>query len=233
MRQLCLATLVFGCGHSPEPLDQPPDATPDGMPDMSPGTCTGQMTPVYLARGGGTYKPGATDSRANTSTALGASVTFAAYDDPAWSTTLDCVTRLLAPFEIAVTETDPGTVPHVEIVLSPKDATEIGSSAQLPALYTTSGACAAQPNAIAFSTINMIVSRGSRDIRCSKSTRVSGSGCSVASMSAEKCKISSSTTFSADGAFAENESAGSGALIRNNLSPASNLTPNHLCAHTR
>jgi hypothetical protein len=141
--RLSWLALVAGCGHTSMPLE-PPDA----MPDMSTDTCTGQTTMVYLARTGGSYTPGPNDSRANTSSLLSASHTFAAYDSPSWAMAHDCIVQQLAPFEISVTESDPGTAPHLEIVLSPADGSEIGISAQQSAIYASS--CDPDRNAIAF-----------------------------------------------------------------------------------
>jgi len=109
--------------------------------------CTGTTTTVYLARAGGMYKPGADNSGANTSPMLSFPVTFGAYDDPQWPAALACVEQLLAPFNIAVTETDPGTAEHIEIVLSPGDSSEIGLQAGAIALNNVSG-CSPAKNGI-------------------------------------------------------------------------------------
>lgn len=122
MRRIALATMLLGC-HS---RDVPPDA--------SASTCSGRVSTVYLGRTGGRYQPGADDSGANTSPLVKQTATIGAWDDPGWPAARDCITQRLAPFEIAVTETDPGTAEHIEIVLSPGDASEIGLSNQADAV---------------------------------------------------------------------------------------------------
>ena len=76
---------------------------------------------LYLNRDGGDYDTGAfDDAAANRSVLLDAPLRLDPYshDDIDWANTVQCIREGLAPFPIAITETDPGLVPHVEIVFT-------------------------------------------------------------------------------------------------------------------
>jgi hypothetical protein len=97
--------VIAACGGSdPPPVDAP----------CTPAT-------LFLNRAGGDYDTGAfDDAAANRSVLLDGPMTLAPYshDDIAWAATVQCIRAGLAPFSIAITETDPGLVPHVEIVFT-------------------------------------------------------------------------------------------------------------------
>lgn len=91
------------------------DAAVDALTPM----CKGKT--VFLNRGGGTYVVGAKDNAVtNTSFVLDMTRTLAAYPhgDASWAAVKACVTQALAPFKATVTDVDPGTSQHHEIVFS-------------------------------------------------------------------------------------------------------------------
>lgn len=78
-----------------------------------------QLT-IYLNRDGGTYSPGEpNDSRTNVSSVPDEPVTIPPWevDDTSWGEVVSCVQDLFAPFGAAVTDADPGTADHTEVVL--------------------------------------------------------------------------------------------------------------------
>jgi hypothetical protein len=83
---------------------------------------------VYLNRSPTTFTPGAPgDSVANVSSIVTAEVTTegASISETMWRTARTCVTTELAPYDITVTDVDPGDVDHLEIVVTDQ-AAEIG-----------------------------------------------------------------------------------------------------------
>ncbi len=103
MRAVALLALA-ACGHS------------GGSSDAA---C--QRSILFLDRAGGAYDHGSFDSAAeNLSVLLDGPRTLPPYprDDAEWATTVSCIRDALTPLPIEVTETDPGTTPHVEIVFT-------------------------------------------------------------------------------------------------------------------
>ena len=76
---------------------------------------------LYLNRceGGETFTPGNNDSRSNRSSIIGSTRSLPAYPygDASWNAVLQCVRELYAPFNVEVTDVDPGSAPHDEAVV--------------------------------------------------------------------------------------------------------------------
>ncbi len=78
---------------------------------------------IFLARcapSGCTYAPGVDDSTTNHSSLLNGQVQLAAFPhgDAAWSELVACVARAYAPFDVTVTDVDPGASAHWEIAIA-------------------------------------------------------------------------------------------------------------------
>ena len=83
------------------------------------GDARAQLT-IYLNRNGGTYTPGEpNDSQTNVSSVPDQPVTIPAWDvdDTSWNEVLSCVQDLFSPFGAVVTDADPGTNQHTEVVM--------------------------------------------------------------------------------------------------------------------
>lgn len=93
---------------------------------------------LYLnrCRGGCTLTQGQDDSRQNTSSIISGTVTLSEFphEDKVWKQTLRCVQEMYAPFEIQVTDQDPGDVPHVESIVAghPRDLGMAGAAGVSP-----------------------------------------------------------------------------------------------------
>lgn len=100
-------------GHEEAPTDAAADAAPCTPPGTPP-------TLVFLNRSGGTYKPGPDDSRTNTSSMLSSASTALAWTiaDDSWKTLIACVNQKFLPFNISVTDVDPGSAEHLEVVFA-------------------------------------------------------------------------------------------------------------------
>lgn len=105
MNRIGLAILVAACGGEPTHHVEV--------------SCANAV--IYLDRFGGTYSHAAVDDATqNLSIAVDGTRTLAAFsgDDVAWSDLTACIRDALAPFDTVVTETDPGTMPHLELVFT-------------------------------------------------------------------------------------------------------------------
>src|SRR5690242_9116089 len=74
---------------------------------------------IYLNADGGTFRPGADDARVAASSLVAETSRIPAWTVPAddWRTVKTCIADELAPFDMIVTDRDPGDVPHDEIVI--------------------------------------------------------------------------------------------------------------------
>lgn len=110
---LSFSSVLAACGGDDggnTPIDAP------AAVDAAPGS--GRI--LFLNRAGGTYRPGENDSVANTQGFTQTDVTAPPYPygDTEWNATRDCVAALFDPFAVTVTDVDPGTVDHVEILVT-------------------------------------------------------------------------------------------------------------------
>ncbi len=74
---------------------------------------------LYLNRHGVTVTPGSDDSSSNVSSIPSSVSTVSAwsYSDADWTTLMNCVKAQYAPFDIQVTDVDPGATQHIECVV--------------------------------------------------------------------------------------------------------------------
>lgn len=98
-------------------VDPPPPASPARLRKTG-----GARGVIYLNRCAAscTLSPGTDDSRADRSSLLKSTVTVPAFDkgDQAWREVVDCVARLYAPYNIRVTDQDPGAAEHHEAIVA-------------------------------------------------------------------------------------------------------------------
>jgi hypothetical protein len=169
-RRVLAITLVFvaaalpACGAGPgeEPaVDAAASDLPDaGSPPPDAGPCTKPQVFINtLLPDGETFIAGSDSSALNRSTLLGDTVQLGPMAaDP--SGTVITARALLEPLGIQVTDVDPGSVPHIEIVL-------VGSGWPFDAGYAAlaPGYCMLRPNAIAM--VNAFPGRTAADLAAS------------------------------------------------------------------
>jgi hypothetical protein len=75
---------------------------------------------IFMNRAGGTYAPGNNDARTNRSSLAKRTVTIAPWsvNDAGWAQVMSCVRQIYAPFNVTITDVDPGNTPHVESVVA-------------------------------------------------------------------------------------------------------------------
>ena len=106
---------------------------------------------IYLDRDGATLRPGPNDSRAGTSTIVPHEVHVPAWDvaPDDWATTVACVREIWAPFDVTITDVDPGEVPHIEVVLGGAPA-DIGMVMNVGGVSPFRADCSVIENSIVF-----------------------------------------------------------------------------------
>jgi uncharacterized protein (TIGR03382 family) len=74
---------------------------------------------IYLNHDGVILRPGDNDSSRQVSSIVAAPTAIGGWDvdDDTWSATVACVAGIYAPFDVTVTDVDPGDVPHIEAVI--------------------------------------------------------------------------------------------------------------------
>lgn len=123
MRKVMLvgAVLLTACGDDSGHAMVDAAAGDTKLVDAGPTTCNGGKT-LFLNRAGGTYNSATADDATlnNTKVLMSGSLNVPAfpYGDSSWNAIKSCVTTSLAPFGVVVTDTDPGTAPHHEVVVT-------------------------------------------------------------------------------------------------------------------
>jgi len=100
--------------------------------------------------------PGTTDARTDTTDLIKhpAALTPWRYGATSWSEVVACVRRVMAPFDVQITDVDPGAAEHLEVIVAGAP-TQLGQPAGVGGVAdircTGIGACSPfQPNALAF-----------------------------------------------------------------------------------
>lgn len=106
-----VGTLLAACGGGDEP---PADSVSNEDAPPKPATV------VFLNRGGGSYTRGTDNSSTNVSSIAPSNLTIAAptIDEADWSVVRACVDEKFAPYNVTITEVDPTTGAHTEVVVA-------------------------------------------------------------------------------------------------------------------
>ena len=85
-----------------------------------PGHIQAGQVLVYMNRDGGTFTVGANDARTNRSSIPNQTTTIAPWQvsDTGWQDVMSCVREIWAPYNVVITDQDPGNVPHFESVVA-------------------------------------------------------------------------------------------------------------------
>ncbi len=108
---------------------------------------------IFLNKDGGTYYPGngIDNSSANRSSIVSQTVTMPPYSRSAsdWQKLLDLTRQTYAPFNVVVTDQDPGAAPHVEVVVSGHPSM-IGQPSSAAGISPLTGDCSVIERAVVF-----------------------------------------------------------------------------------
>ncbi len=112
---------------------------------------------IYLNKNGVTLSPGNNDARINRSTLAQQTTTIPAWNVSAttWTATVNCMKELFAPFNVVVTETDPGQTPHMEAVFGGSPGL-LGMPNGVAGVSPFTQDCATIENSVVFTFTNVI-----------------------------------------------------------------------------
>ncbi len=137
-----LAVALSACGS---------DDLTEGLADAGPIDATPCFTPntAFFNFAGGDYSAGIDDPAANTSAILSGSQTAAAtsLSPTAQADLLSCVRGHLAPFNIDVVDSEPASLPYLEVVVTASRGADLGL-ANVP--VQTQATCSGPRNAVGF-----------------------------------------------------------------------------------
>ncbi|MBL0219705.1 MAG: hypothetical protein IPQ07_38295 [Myxococcales bacterium] len=120
-------------------------------------TALAQSKIVYLNKNGVTLQPGNNDARTNRSTLATQATTIPAWNvAPAtWTATVNCMKELFAPFDVTITETDPGAAQHIEAVFGGSPG-QLGMPNGVAGVSPFTSDCSVIENSIVFTFTNVI-----------------------------------------------------------------------------
>jgi len=162
IRSLLLLCVAASAAHAERKLSEPTAHPPlpsyirvPGAAANRSGTSAVSSNIVYLRRcpvGAGCFvKEGNDDSRTDTSSIVVGQRIIGEFSqgDQVWADTVACVKETMAPFNIVVTDVDPGTTPHFENVVGGKSS-DLGRSDLTNAGGVAPFDCSEIPNAIVY-----------------------------------------------------------------------------------
>ena len=116
-----------------------------------------QSRTIYLNKNGVTLTPGANDSRTNKSSIIAAQSQIPAWNasPTLWAQTVSCLREMFAPFDLEITETDPGTTPHIEAVFGGRPA-NLGMTGSMAGVSPFSSTCKVIENSVVFTFTDVI-----------------------------------------------------------------------------
>ena len=156
MKSLVVAALV-AISAAPALAETPSGPQPEirWVPVQTPPAAAVSSRIIYIKKCpialGCTVHPGTDDSRTQTSSLAPNQLTITEYKqgDAVWQKVMECVKNTYAPFDVTVTDVDPGNVPHFENIVGGNSGTELS-----PDLSGAGGVspftCAEIPNAITY-----------------------------------------------------------------------------------
>ncbi len=155
MRSLAILVLMSGTVIA-APRSYDFTTAPDGtvMARQAVATASGlqaRSRTLYLNRFGATLYPGANDSRTQTSSIVTRQVAMAGWSASTaqWQEVVACMREIWAPFDVVVTDVDPGQTRHVEVLVggSPED---LGLPPKIAGVAPMSTSCGIVEDAIVF-----------------------------------------------------------------------------------
>ena len=130
---------------------RPPRTLMQVIPPIDSVPAVGTTTIVYMNRSGATLTPGNNDSRTNRSTIVQQTSQIPAFEgsNAEWAQIMSCVREIFSPFDVQVTDVDPGNVPHVESLMGGR-AQQAGMQQGVLGVSPFTADCQVIPNAIVY-----------------------------------------------------------------------------------
>ena len=115
---------------------------------------------IYLNRTGATLTPGQNNSQANTSTVVSRTYQVPGWNANAlqWAETVACMKEIWAPFDVTITDIDPGTTPHIEAIFARSPA-DVGITDEIGGISPFTSNCSVIEQSIVFAFTDNLGSR--------------------------------------------------------------------------
>lgn len=115
---------------------------------------------IYLNRSGVSVTPGSSDSRINRTSVTDQPATIPAWHvtDEVWADTVTCLQTMFLPFDVELTEIDPGMTPHIEAVFGGSPSL-FGLGSRTAGVAPLSTTCAVVENAMVFTFTDILVNK--------------------------------------------------------------------------
>lgn len=148
--------------HSRDGLDLAHYIVDDTMPVMD-GTmpvindARADSRTIYLNRYGAKLQPGPNDARSGRSSLINKPASIPPWNATPehWSETVTCLREIFAPFDVQLTETDPGDVPHVEAIFGGAPSM-LGLSVLAGGVSPFSTSCSVVENSVVFAFTDVL-----------------------------------------------------------------------------
>lgn len=126
---IVVAVIVLAGSAAAEPAARPQPVVKWG-PIQAPPAAAPSSRVIYVHKCPSTgclIRPGTDDSRTDTSSIPSQQVSISRFKqtDAVWAKMMECVKNTYAPFDIMVTDVDPGTVPHYENIVGGSSGSEL------------------------------------------------------------------------------------------------------------
>ena len=130
-------------------------------PTPAPTGAAVQSKVIYLNRTGVSVTPGSSDARINRTSVTHQPGTIPAWNpgDEVWADTVACLEAMFQPFDVELTEIDPGARAHIEAVFGGKPSL-FGLGSRVAGVAPLSTTCGVVENAMVFTFTEILVNKG-------------------------------------------------------------------------
>ena len=153
MRFLAAVVLASGtAAAAPIDVHLAPDGSLRVRQAVAPtSAATAHSRTLYLNRFGGPLTPGSNNSQTDTSSLVSQPTTNSGWDvdDAKWAETVSCVRAMWAPFDVSITDVDPGATSHYEVRIG-GSPTSLGFNAKIGGVAPMSIDCSIVERSIVF-----------------------------------------------------------------------------------
>src|SRR5512140_402699 len=127
------------------------------LPAQATASARAQSRVIYLNHDGAILRPGDNNASRGVSSIVAEPTVITGWDidDEGWASTVACLTEIYAPFDVTVTDQDPGNVPHIEAVIGghPRD---VGLPDNVAGVSPFTSDCSIIENSIVFTFTDVL-----------------------------------------------------------------------------
>ncbi len=127
------------------------------LPAQATASARAQSRVIYLNHDGVILTPGDNDATQQVSSIVAEPTAIDGWDidDQTWADTVACVANLYAPFDVTITDQDPGDVPHIEAIVG-GDPSDVGLPDNVAGVSPFTSDCSIIENSIVFTFTDVL-----------------------------------------------------------------------------